>query len=44
MPPEACSTALLAGEPYVITHGDLVPAVDTRSALLRNAAEAARLT
>ena len=37
-------TALLAGEPYVITHGDLVGAVDTRSALLRQAAEAARLT
>jgi NAD(P)-dependent dehydrogenase (short-subunit alcohol dehydrogenase family) len=34
--------ALLAGEPYVITHGDLVEAVDVRAAALRRAAEAAR--
>ena len=34
--------ALLAGEPYVITHGDLVDAVDARSGLLRRAAEEAR--
>ena len=34
--------ALLAGEPYVITHGDLVPAVDSRAAALRSAADAAR--
>ena len=33
---------LLAGEPYVITHGDLVGAVDDRTAALRRAAEAAR--
>jgi len=34
--------ALLAGEPYVVTHGDLVGAVETRSAQLGRAAEAAR--
>jgi NAD(P)-dependent dehydrogenase (short-subunit alcohol dehydrogenase family) len=34
--------ALLAGEPYVITHGDLVDAVASRSANLLRAAEAAR--
>jgi len=34
--------ALLAGEPYVITHGDLVGAVEARSAALRTAAERAR--
>lgn len=34
--------ALLAGERYVVTHGDLVEAVDSRSAALRRAAEAAR--
>lgn len=33
--------AVLAGERYVITHGDLVDAVDARSADLRRAAEAA---
>jgi NAD(P)-dependent dehydrogenase (short-subunit alcohol dehydrogenase family) len=33
--------ALLAGERYVITHGDLLDAIDTRSADLRRAAEAA---
>jgi NAD(P)-dependent dehydrogenase (short-subunit alcohol dehydrogenase family) len=36
--------ALLAGERYVITHGDLVAAVEARSELLLGAAEAARLT
>ena len=43
-PDEAASgaiDALLAGERYVITHGDLVDAVDTRTADLRRAAEAA---
>jgi NAD(P)-dependent dehydrogenase (short-subunit alcohol dehydrogenase family) len=34
--------ALLAGEPYVVTHGDLVEAVDHRNAALHRAAEAAR--
>jgi NAD(P)-dependent dehydrogenase (short-subunit alcohol dehydrogenase family) len=34
--------AVLAGEPYVITHGDLVAAVAARAALLTRAAEAAR--
>ena len=34
--------SLLAGEPYVITHGDLVGAVDDRTTALRRAAEAAR--
>jgi len=34
--------AVLAGEPYVVTHGDLVGAVDERTARLRGAAEAAR--
>jgi NAD(P)-dependent dehydrogenase (short-subunit alcohol dehydrogenase family) len=36
--------AVLAGEPYVITHGDLVAAIDRRGAQLRGAAEAARQT
>lgn len=35
---------LLAGEPYIITHGDLVDAVEARGASLRMAAEAARAT
>jgi hypothetical protein len=35
--------ALLAGERYVITHGDLVGAVEARSQLLLGAAEVARL-
>ncbi len=34
--------AVLAGEPYVITHGDLVEAVASRAAALTRAAEAAR--
>jgi len=34
--------ALLAGERYVVTHGDLVEAVTSRGAALRAAAEAAR--
>ena len=34
--------AVLAGEPYVVTHGDLVGAVDTLGAALRRAAEAGR--
>jgi short-subunit dehydrogenase len=34
--------AILAGEPYVVTHGDLVGAVSTRADALRRAAEAAR--
>jgi NAD(P)-dependent dehydrogenase (short-subunit alcohol dehydrogenase family) len=34
--------AMLAGERYVITHGDVVAAVDARCADLRRAAEAAR--
>jgi NAD(P)-dependent dehydrogenase (short-subunit alcohol dehydrogenase family) len=34
--------AILADEPYVITHGDLTDAVTTRSAKLARAAEAAR--
>lgn len=34
--------AVLAGEPYVVTHGDVVGAVDDRAAKLRHAAEAAR--
>ncbi len=33
--------AVLAGEPYVITHGDLAAAVDDRAVALRRAAEAA---
>jgi hypothetical protein len=33
---------VLAGEPYVITHGDLTEAVATRSEALTRAAEAAR--
>jgi NAD(P)-dependent dehydrogenase (short-subunit alcohol dehydrogenase family) len=33
---------LLADEPYVVTHGDLVEAVDIRSAELHRAAESAR--
>jgi NAD(P)-dependent dehydrogenase (short-subunit alcohol dehydrogenase family) len=36
--------AVLADEPYVITHGDLVEAVAARSALLARAAQAARDT
>ena len=36
--------AILADEPYVITHGDLTAAVATRSAELTRAAEAARHT
>ncbi len=34
--------AVLADEPYVITHGDLVDAVTARAATLTHAAEAAR--
>jgi NAD(P)-dependent dehydrogenase (short-subunit alcohol dehydrogenase family) len=34
--------AVLADEPYIVTHGDLVDAVETRSAQLHRAAEAAR--
>ena len=34
--------AVLADQPYVITHGDLVEAVAARSADLNRAAEAAR--
>ena len=34
--------AVLAGDPYVITHGDLTEAVASRSAALTRAAEAAR--
>ena len=34
--------AIMAGEPYVITHGDLTEAVVTRSTCLTRAAEAAR--
>jgi NAD(P)-dependent dehydrogenase (short-subunit alcohol dehydrogenase family) len=34
--------AVLTGEPYVITHGDLVDAVTTRSDALRHAAERSR--
>jgi len=34
--------ALLAGERYIVTHGDLVEAVDSRSAALRRAAQRAR--
>jgi NAD(P)-dependent dehydrogenase (short-subunit alcohol dehydrogenase family) len=34
--------AVLAGERYIITHGDLVEAVDERSAQLHRAAESAR--
>ena len=33
--------ALLAGERYVVTHGNLVAAVDERAAELRRAADAA---
>jgi NAD(P)-dependent dehydrogenase (short-subunit alcohol dehydrogenase family) len=44
--PEAAAHAviegLLAGEPYLITHGDLVGVVERRSAALLAAAEAAR--
>ena len=36
--------AVLAGERYVITHGDLVDAVAARSAMLTRAAETARTT
>jgi NAD(P)-dependent dehydrogenase (short-subunit alcohol dehydrogenase family) len=45
MPDDAAAgviEAVLAGEPYVITHGDLVAAVRSRSAMLSRAAEAAR--
>jgi len=44
-PEEAARRAvegILAGEPYVVTHGDLVDAVSTRADALRRAAEAAR--
>src|SRR3954462_8447654 len=44
-PEEAASRvldALLSGDRYVITHGDLVTAVDSRCAELRRAAEEAR--
>lgn len=44
-PEEAARTvvdAVLDGEPYVITHGDLVDAVSRRAAALHRAAEAAR--
>ena len=41
-PQPACIEALLAGEPYVITHGDLVDAVASRSCNLLRAAAAAR--
>ena len=34
--------AILAGERYVITHGDLVQAIEERSARLSTAAEEAR--
>jgi hypothetical protein len=34
--------AILADEPYVVTHGDLVSAVQARSDLLTRAAEQAR--
>ena len=34
--------AIVEGEPYVITHGDLVDAIDRRCADLRRAAQAAR--
>ena len=34
--------AVLAGEPYIVTHGDLVDAIVTREAALRRAADAAR--
>ena len=34
--------AILAGQPYVVSHGDLVGAVSTRADALRRAAEAAR--
>lgn len=34
--------AVMAGEPYIITHGDLTDAVLKRSMKLTNAAEAAR--
>ena len=34
--------AILAGERYIVTHGNLVDAVDTRSAALREAAARAR--
>jgi NAD(P)-dependent dehydrogenase (short-subunit alcohol dehydrogenase family) len=36
--------AVLAGDPYVVTHGDLVDAVDRRSAALRDAATRATKT
>ena len=46
VPPEEAAArvvdAILNDEPYVVTHGDLVLAVDRRSALLRTAAEAGR--
>jgi NAD(P)-dependent dehydrogenase (short-subunit alcohol dehydrogenase family) len=44
-PEEAASRvagAVLAGEPYIVTHGDLVDAIATRDAALRRAAEVAR--
>jgi hypothetical protein len=34
--------AVLAGEPYIVTHGDLTEAVAARSAALTRAAESAR--
>ncbi len=34
--------AVLAGRPYVVTHGDLTPAIAARAALLTTAAQAAR--
>ena len=44
--PEAAATrvvdALLADEPFIVTHGDLVDAVESRAAQLRRAAAAAR--
>jgi NAD(P)-dependent dehydrogenase (short-subunit alcohol dehydrogenase family) len=46
VPPEEAAArsidAILAGVPYVVTHGDLVDAVATRETALRRAAEAAR--
>jgi short-subunit dehydrogenase len=46
LPPEEAAArgveAILAGERYVVTHGDLVRAVDARGADLRTAAEAGR--
>ena len=44
--PEEAATnviaALIAGEPYVVTHGDLVAAVSERNEAIRAAAESAR--